>query len=195
MTESLRQLMGSVSYNSLRRKWCRIPAQQYAWLNLTACPKCTKDPLQISKSCSSLTWGTRASTHSLWACSLDLALLLIEVGTIYWWHQNIVCRRWMWLAWLLLVFGKHEFDWDSTSCWSIWWLGISAQTSLAGQQIEDTSRRSFSESQQSGKTWLAGQQIENTSRRSFAESEQSGKTWLAGQQIENTSRRSFSESQ
>ena len=113
--------------------------------------------------------------------------------TIYWWHQHIVSRS-MWLG-LLLVFGKHEFDWDSTSCWSVRWLGISAQTSLAGQQIEDTSRRSFSESEQSGKTWLAGQQIENTSRRSFLESQQSGKTWLAGQQIENTSRRSFSESQ
>ena len=48
------------------------------WLYLTAFPKCTKDPLQISNAWSSLTWETKASTHSLWACSLDLALLLME---------------------------------------------------------------------------------------------------------------------
>ena len=94
----------------------------------------------------------------------------------------------MWPVWLLLVFGKHEFDWDSTSCWSVRWLGASGFVFvIARQQIQNPSRRfgkppgpqhgmesvgspstsSLSKPQQSEETSLAGQQIENTSSRSF----------------------------
>ena len=89
--------------------------------------------------------------------------------TIYWWHQHVVSILWPEPI-LAFVFEKHEFDW--ASCWSVRWLGaIGIVFLFARQQIENTSRRSFSESQRVERTSFARQLLENTSRRSFSESQ------------------------
>ena len=97
--------------------------------------------------------------------------------TIYWWHPHIVST----LVGLHLVLGKHEFDW--ASCWSVWWLGKSAQTSLAGQPVENTSRRSFSKSEQSENTWLEREHVEQIGR-SFGWLCDASKAFPAGQQVD-----------
>ena len=73
----------------------------------------------------------------------------------------------MWPGWLLLVFEKHEFD--RASHWSVRWPGTPAHTSLRGQQIENTSRRSFSESQWPPIPLLAEQWFGGIAQQCFSE--------------------------
>ena len=127
-----------------------------------------KDPLQIQKAWSSLTWETNLSTHSL--------CMFAGLGS----STDRVTTRLMASAHRIWEFGKppdcstlHLANMNSEPFHlEFRWPGTPAQTWFAGQQIENTSRRSFSKSQQSWTNFICRAiQIENTSRRSFSESE------------------------
>ena len=171
MTERLCQLLGSVSYYSV----VFYTSQVVQDFSSTVCSNfiALLSPNALRTLCRSqkaaVPWPEKPKLqltpcgHVRWTRHFYSAS-----KTIYWWHQHVVSILWPEPI-LVFVFEKHEFDW--ASCWSVRWVGIPAQTRLARQQIENTSRRSFSESQKLERTSFARQLLENTSRRSFSESQ------------------------